>query len=108
MPAIGHVVRQPDGTFKGHLTTATIRAPLEIIPVADKAAANHPDYRVYLNSADVGGGWNKENRQNGNPYVSITIDDPVLPDTINANLGRAAGQDDPNVMAIIWNRPRSR
>ena len=41
MPAIGHVVRQPDGTFKGHLTTATIRATFEIIPVADKAG-KHP------------------------------------------------------------------
>ena len=26
----------------------------------------------------------------------------------NANLGRAAGQDDPNVFALIWNRPRQR
>jgi uncharacterized protein (DUF736 family) len=31
MPAIGYVTRQEDGSFKGQLTTLTIRADVEII-----------------------------------------------------------------------------
>jgi uncharacterized protein (DUF736 family) len=36
--------------------------------------------------------------------VSLTFEAPELPSKTYANLGQAAGQDDEDVFAIIWNR----
>jgi uncharacterized protein (DUF736 family) len=40
--------------------------------------------------------------------ISLKIDAPELPMVYDANLGVAADQDDPNCLAIIWNRPEAR
>ena len=40
----------------------------------------------------------------GNLYVSLTLEAPEFgPRRIYANLGRAAGQDTPDVYALLWN-----
>ena len=39
--------------------------------------------------------------------MSLSFSDPSF-GKLYANLGRAVGQDDDNVFAIIWNRPSSR
>ena len=108
MPAIGHVALQGDGRFRGTLATVTLRAPIEIVPTVGKTGDTQPDYRVIVNGVEIGAAWSRTSQQSGKPYVSVTMDDPAFPDTIHANLGRAAGQDDPNVFALIWNRPRQR
>ena len=53
---------------------------------------------------EIGGGWNRAGKTSGNPYISLTFAPPEFgPSKIYANLGRAAGQDDLDVMAILWN-----
>jgi len=53
---------------------------------------------------EIGGGWNRVGKNSGNPYVSLTFAAPEFGShKIYANLGHAAGQDDPNAMAILWN-----
>ena len=43
-------------------------------------------------------------KNSGNAYVSLTFSAPEFgPSKIYAHLGRVAGQDDPDVMAILWN-----
>ena len=38
------------------------------------------------------------------PYISLSLAAPEFgPRKLYANLGRAAGQDDDNVFAVIWN-----
>ena len=76
-------------------------APIEIVPTIGKTADTQPDYRVIINGVEIGAAWSRTSQQSGKPYVSVTMDDPAFPDTIHANLGRAAGQDDPNVFATI-------
>ena len=103
MPAIGYVTRNGDG-FKGQLKTLSIRADIEIIPNRSKTSDSQPDYRVVCGNSEVGGGWIKTGERSGKDYVSLSMAAPEFgPRTLYANLGRAAGQDDDDAFAIIWN-----
>ncbi|MFT4053931.1 MAG: DUF736 family protein [Novosphingobium sp.] len=103
MAAIGYVTR--DGrSFKGQLRTLSIRAEIEISPNPRKSAESHPDYRVISSGVEVGAGWLRRSETSGNDYVSLSLAAPEFgPRRIYANLGRAAGQDDDDAFAIIWN-----
>lgn len=103
MPAIGYVTR--DGrSFKGQLRTLSIRTEIEITPNARKTSETHPDYRVSSGGVEVGAGWLRRSETSGNAYVSLTLAAPEFgPRRLYANLGRAAGQDDEDTFAIIWN-----
>lgn len=103
MSAIGYVTRDGDG-FKGQLKTLSIRVPIEIVPNRRKASDNQPDYRVLSEGAEVGAGWVRKSEASGNDYVSLSLAAPEFgPRRLYANLGRAAGQDDDDAFAIIWN-----
>lgn len=103
MPAIGYVTR--DGrSFKGQLRTLSIRAEIEIAPNLRKTSEAHPDYRVLSSGVEVGAGWLRRSETSGNDYVSLSFAAPEFgPRRLYANLGRAAGQDDEDSFAIIWN-----
>jgi len=102
MPAIGYVSRHQNG-FKGQLKTLSIRADIEIVP-ANKASDAQPDYRVVTNGVEVGAGWVRRGETSGKDYVSLSLAAPEFgPRRLYANLGRAAGQEDDDTFAIIWN-----
>ena len=103
MPAIGHVTKSQDGNFKGALRTLTFKAPITITLNANKTGDTQPDYRVFSNNVEIGAGWIKTGKASGEEYVSLSLSDPSFgPKRLFANLGRAAGQDDDSVFAIIW------
>ncbi|WP_188053903.1 DUF736 domain-containing protein [Sphingosinithalassobacter sp. CS137] len=103
MSAIGYVTRSGEG-FKGQLKTLSIRTDVEIVPNVRKANDRQPDYRVMANGVEVGAGWNRRSETTGNDYVSLSLAAPEFgPRRLYANLGRAAGQDDDDAFAIIWN-----
>lgn len=103
MSAIGYVTRSGNG-FKGQLKTLSIRAEIEIVPNTRKANDRQPDYRVTANGVEVGAAWNRRSETSGNEYVSLSLAAPEFgPRRLYANLGRAAGQDDEDAFAIIWN-----
>ena len=103
MSAIGYVTRSGEG-FKGQLKTLSIRTDVEIVPNVRKANDRQPDYRVMANGVEVGAGWNRRSETTGNDYVSLSLAAPEFgPRRLYANLGRAAGQDDEDAFAIIWN-----
>ena len=103
MPAIGYVTR--DGrSFKGQLRTLSIRAEIEIAPNLRKTSDAQPDYLVSSGGVEVGAGWLRRSESSGNNYVSLSLAAPEFgPRRLYANLGRAAGQDDEDAFAIIWN-----
>ena len=103
MPAIGYVTR--DGNrFKGQLKTLSIRTDIEIIPNTRKSGDTQPDYRVSAAGVEVGAGWVRRGEMSGKDYVSLSLAAPEFgPRRLYANLGRAAGQDDDDAFAIIWN-----
>lgn len=103
MPAIGHVQRQADGSFKGAIRTLSVRADIEIVPNRGKTG-EQPDYRILSSGVELGGGWIRTGEVSGREYIRLAMSAPELASrTLYANLGRAAGQDDDDVFAIIWN-----
>jgi uncharacterized protein (DUF736 family) len=104
MPAIGHVTKSKDGNFKGQLKTLSFRAPVEILQNNAKNGDTQPDYRIYSQAVEIGAGWVRKGKTSGEDYVSLSLADPAFgPKKLYANLGRAAGQDDESVFAVIWN-----
>ncbi|WP_380871560.1 hypothetical protein ACFB49_25380 [Sphingomonas sp. DBB INV C78] len=103
MPAIGYVTRNGEG-FKGQLRTLSIRADVEITPNRAKANEAQPDYRVTTGGVEIGAGWIRTGEMSGKDYVSLSLAAPEFgPRRLYANLGRAAGQDDDDAYAVIWN-----
>jgi uncharacterized protein (DUF736 family) len=103
MPAIGYVKRDGQG-YKGELKTLSIRADIAIVPNTRKANDVQPHYRVTAGGVDVGAGWLRRGETSGRDYVSLSFAAPEFgPRRLYANLGRAAGQDDDDTFAIIWN-----
>jgi len=100
---IGIVTKLANGAYEGRLVTLSIKAPIRIVPIT-ASKPNAPTFRIMSEGAEVGAGWIRQNRETGDDYVSLT-DTPELTRKIYANLGIAAGQDDQDVFAIIWNRP---
>jgi uncharacterized protein (DUF736 family) len=104
MPAIGHVTKQVNGGFKGQLKTLSIRAEIDIVPNTAKSADSQPDFRVLAKGYEIGAGWVRKGETSGKEYVSLSLAAPEFgPRKLYANLGRAAGQDDDEAYAVIWN-----
>jgi uncharacterized protein (DUF736 family) len=104
MATIGYVTRQTDGSYKGRLATPSVRASIDILPNSAKTSDDQPDYRVRVQGVEIGAGWNRIGRASGKEYVSLSIAAPEFgPRKLYANLGPAAGQEDKNVFAVIWN-----
>ena len=104
MPAIGYVTKQSSGGYKGQLKTLTIRAEIDIVPNAVKSAEAQPDFRVLTQGVEIGAGWTRTGETSGRNYVSLSLAAPEFgPRRLYANLGRAAGQDDDETFALIWN-----
>lgn len=103
MPAIGHVTKQSDGTFKGSLATLSIRATIQFVKTRKKNESQ-PDFQIMANDIEVGAAWWRTAISSGNEYLSISIAAPEFGNrTLYANLGRMAGSKDENEFAIIWN-----
>lgn len=104
MPAIGYVTKQSTGGFKGQIKTLSIRADIDIVPNKGKTSESQPDFRVLTQGIEVGAGWTRTGETSGKDYVSLSLAAPEFgPRKLYVNLGRAAGQDDDEVYAVIWN-----
>jgi len=104
MAAIGIVNGTLEKGFVGQLITLSIRVSIEIRCNRCKSTDVQPDYRIYSDGVEVGAGWIRVSEASGKPYVSLNLAAPEFgPRRIYANLGRAAGQDDKDCFAIIWN-----
>jgi len=102
MPAIGHVTKQPDGSYKGELTTLSIRADLDILPMRAKSNSVLPDFEVVANGLQIGAGWRRRSEASGVIYVSLSLAAPEFgPRRLYASLEPAAGQGDA-AFAIVW------
>ncbi|PHR19450.1 MAG: hypothetical protein COA41_07155 [Sphingopyxis sp.] len=104
MPAIGYVTRNSKGGFSGNLKTLSIQANVEIVPNDGKTSESQPDYRVTSDGVEIGAGWTRTGETSRKDYVSLSLSAPEFgPRKLYANLGRAAGHDDDETYAVIWN-----
>ena len=104
MTAIGYVTKQADGRYKGNLRTVSIKAEIDILPNIQKTSDSQPDFRVVTEGVEIGAGWTRKSDTSGKDYVSLSIAAPEFgPSKLYANLGRAAGSENKDLYAVIWN-----
>jgi uncharacterized protein (DUF736 family) len=108
MATIGIVDKRPDGAFAGELKMKSYGGKVLFRPIAKRSAAA-PDFRVLGQGErgvfEMGAAWIKDRRDGSGSYVSVKLDWPELRAPVYATLGVLAGQDDPDVHAVIWSRP---
>lgn len=85
----------------GSISTLTFDLDITVEPVASKNPMA-PTHRVLGRSprgklVECGGIWKKQNKGTGADYYTLTIRDHDF----NANLGKAANQDDLSLQAVI-------
>ena len=107
MSTLGIVSRNREtNEMRGSIALLGRRNPIgiEIVPNPAKRSEAQPDFRIYSGANELGAGWVKVSRETGKPYVSLRIFHPQIAQwPIYANLGRAAGQDDDDVLTVIVN-----
>lgn len=104
MAAIGFVNGNMSDGYRGQLKTLSIRADIEIRVNRSKSGDAQPDFRVFSDNVEIGAAWIRTGQVSGEPYVSLSLAAPEFgPRRLYANLGRAAGQDDDDTYALIWN-----
>lgn len=104
MAAIGFVSGTMTEGYRGQLKTLSIRADIDIRVNKSKSGDAQPDFRVFSDNVEIGAGWVRTGQMSGEPYVSLSLAAPEFgPRRLYANLGRAAGQDEDDVYALIWN-----
>src|SRR3546814_17689456 len=107
MPAIGHVQRQSDGSFKGQVRTLSVSADIAIVPNRGKQG-DQPDYRILSNGVELGGGWIRTGEVSNRAYVRLSMSAPEPGSRpLYATLGRAPRQSADDALALICH-PRDR
>ncbi|WP_306253308.1 DUF736 family protein [Parvularcula sp. IMCC14364] len=104
--ALGYVKSQETGGFEGTLAMLTLKTRISIVPNQTKATERQPDFRIYAGTGagEIGGGWKRTGKNSGREYISLTFAHPALgPSKLYANLAPASGQDEEEVLAILWN-----
>lgn len=93
---------------EGSISTLTFDIDVTIEPNTSSNPMA-PSHRVFARSprgklVECGGVWKKQNQETSEDYFTISIRDYRF----NANLGQAAGQDDPSVQAVIPWAPQAK
>lgn len=92
----------------GSMTTLHSHFNLRLIPLENKTSDQFPDYKIYAvgsmgQETEIGAAWKKTKRKIGGvefEFLSITIDDPSLPNTLNV----AAFKNQQGGWDITWRR----
>ena len=80
------------------------RKGIYILPNIQKTSDSQPDFRVVTEGVEIGAGWTRKSETSGKDYVSLSIAAPEFgPSKLYANLGRAAGSENKDLYAVIWN-----
>ena len=105
MANIGSFKRNDDDTISGQIRTLRFSTPARFVPVAEKPSENSPDFRVFApNRVELGAAWKKIS-ETGNPYLSVSLDDPSFPAPVFAAL--IPTEADPDRFNLAWSRPKT-
>ncbi len=101
MATIGTFSRTDNG-FAGSVKTLNLNVKAVKFLPAEGENENGPDFRVFAGATEFGAAWKKQSVQ-GNPYLSVKLDDPSFPSPIYASLVETDSED----LALIWSRRRA-
>ena len=90
-------------TIVGNVRTLTVAMKARLNPI-ERVSRDAPDFRVTSGAAEVGAGWNSVSA-NGEPYISLKLDDPSFNAPIYANL---FDDEEGDTFSLIWSRPNGR
>ena len=95
-------------TYAGDLLTLTLqRGSMRLVP-NKKSRVEEPDYRVVastpLGDVEFGAAWKRTGRTSGQDFLSVSFDDPAMPETLYASLFVA---DDGENATLVWKRKKS-
>ena len=73
---IATLTQKTDGSLEGVFATIRVNAPIAIVPNAQKASEEAPDFRVIHRRTgfEIGAGWNRIARQTGEEYLSVKLE----------------------------------
>ncbi|WP_038366346.1 DUF736 domain-containing protein [Bosea sp. UNC402CLCol] len=100
MAVIGEFKSNGNGIV-GNVRTLSVRFQARLQPI-ERVSRDAPDFRVIGNGAEVGAGWNAVSGD-GEPYISLKLDDPSFNAPITAALWPGETEGD---YTLIWNRPK--
>jgi uncharacterized protein (DUF736 family) len=91
-------------TYTGEITTLTLQRSKVVLRPTGKVGDREPDYRIVQENdgrtVEFGAAW-KRSGDRGREFLSIVLDDPALPTSLNAALfpsDRGAGA------TLVWQR----
>ena len=87
--------------ISGAVRTLTVSMKARLVPI-ERTSRDAPDFRVMAGMAEVGAGWNATSTD-GEPYISVKLDDPSFNAPINAALWPSQTDGDYD---LVWNRPK--
>ena len=103
MPTIGKFKKTNDD-FDGHISTLTMDCAVSLISNDNKKHDDSPDFFVKSGQCDLGFARHTiAQGDDGQPYISVFLDDPSFKKPIWAALFEADGSAD-----LVWSRSRKK
>lgn len=98
--------RLEDDSFRGEITTLTLRRTDVVLRPTNKTGEREPDYRIVqeteTGTVELGAAWKRQSGK-GREFLSVVLDDPALPASVNAALFLA---DHDDTATLVWQRAK--
>lgn len=89
--------------ISGDVNTLTVKMKVRLVSI-ERSSKDAPDYRILSGRAEVGSAWSKVSND-GEPYISVELDDPSFAFPINAALWPDQADGD---YLLVWKRAKSK
>ena len=92
-------------SYTGTITTLTLQRGQVVFRAIEKSAEKEPDYRIVHEqgsdaAVELGAAW-KRSSERGRPFLSVVLDDPALPSSLNAAMFLS---DEDERATLVWQR----
>ena len=100
MPVIGTFSAVKDG-YAGSIRTLMLNGRVRIVPNERKSSPEAPDFRVLLDSSEIGAAWKKTKQDTGKSFLKLRLDDPAWPQPVWGVLLETPGD---GLIRLVWRR----
>jgi uncharacterized protein (DUF736 family) len=95
-------------TYSGTITTLTLHRDNVVLRPTNKSGEKEPDYRIVQEddhgTVELGAAWKRSSGQ-GRAFLSIVLDDPALPASLNTAMFLSDRDD---TATLVWQRPKAK
>ena len=100
MPVIGTFTAAKDG-YAGSIRTLMLNGRVRIVPNERKSSPEAPDFRVLMDTSEIGAAWKKIKQDTGKSFLKLRLDDPAWPQPV---WGVLLESPEDGVIRLIWRR----